>query len=105
MYYDARDEYSLGQLIPIAIALAIAFGIAKSIAFFGFVRNKNVNKWAVFFASLTGVAYSIYMIPHIAVKNELLALMAPLVFAICGGFISWLFFYFAFASVAKEDSE
>lgn len=105
MYFDERDDYSLGQLLPTVIALVVAYAIAKTIAFFGLVTNKNYNKWAKFFAAITGITYAIYMLPHIKVKNDILVFLAPFVFAAFGGFISWLFFWFAFASVAKDDKD
>jgi hypothetical protein len=105
MYYDERYDYSLGQLIPTVVALVVAYAIAKAIAFFGLVTTKNYNKWAKFFAAITGIAYAIYMLPHIKVKNEILVLLAPFVFASFVGCISWVFYWLAFASVAKDDKE
>lgn len=103
MYYDPREEYTLGGLLPIALALVIAFVVAKLIAFFGLVNKKNFNKWAIFFGSITGVAYSVYMLPYLVAKTELMMLLAQLISAISGGFISWIFYYFAFASVTKDE--
>jgi hypothetical protein len=96
---------TLGDLLPSIVALGVAVLIAKCFAYFRLVTLKNVNKWAIFSAVITGITYGVYMMPYIKVKNEFLYFIAPFVFAIFGGFISWMFYYFAFAIVAKKEDE
>ena len=105
MYFDERDDYSLGQLIPIAVALCIAYAIAKAAAFFGLVTKKNSNIWAKSFAAITGIVYAMLMMPNNQIKNEILYFISPFAAAGFVGFISWLFYAIAFTSVAKDDKE
>jgi len=105
MYFDERDDYSLGQLIPIVIALVIAYAIAKAVAFFGLVTKKNYNIWAKSFAAITGIVYAMLMMPNNQIKNEILYFISPFAAAGFVGFISWLFFGIAFASVAKDNKD
>ena len=64
------STYSLGDILPLVVVIGIAIGIAKFIAIFGVVTLKNANKWAIFCASVTGIAYAFHMFPDIKIENE-----------------------------------
>jgi hypothetical protein len=103
--YNLNEEYSLGQLIPFVLAFAVAYGVAKILALLGLLTSSNMNKWAIFFAAVTGIAYAIQMTNAMQPKHELLRIVGPAAAAMGAGFVSWLIFWFAFATVCKDQNE
>ena len=103
--YNLNEDYSLGQLLPIVLGFLVAYCVAKFIAFFGLVTQKNKNKWAIFFASIIGITYGFLMQSETKTTNAWLYLLTPLVFAFPVGGICWIFFFFAFDSVAKDKDK
>lgn len=96
-----HEQYTIGQLIPIIIGFIFAYGIARAVAYFGWVTKNNMNRWALFFASVTGTGYVILF--DFKPTNDFIAIAGPFAAAGVVGFVSWLFFWCAFVGVAKDD--
>ena len=103
--YNINEDYSLGQLIPIALAFLVACGIGKILSIFGLLTSSNMNKWAILFAALIGIAYAIQMADVMQPKQEFLRIVGPVSAAMLAGFVSWLFFWFAFANFCKDEKK